>query len=170
MEFTIRRLGPEDAEAYRALRFEMLEQAPDAYGDSIEEAAARPDTHWTDELSTERAFFGGFVGGKLVASANFLQESAKKAGHRGWVLGVYVAPEARGNGLGQALIAKILDHARQRVIQVHLGVGSHNIKALKLYERLGFRVTGTTPRSLEIGGNYIDEHEMVCFFDKDTNR
>ena len=169
MSFSIRRLGPEDADAYRAFRLFMLEDAPKAFGDSVEEASSRPMAVWTADLSGTRAFFGGFAGGKLVAAANFLRESAAKASHRGWLLGVYVAPEARGSGLAGALIGSVLDHARAEVLQVHLGVGSYNTPAIRLYERAGFRITGTTPRSLLVGGEYIDEHEMVCFFDKDEN-
>lgn len=169
MEFTIRRLGPEDAEIYRAFRLFMLEDAPEAFGDSVEEANGRPMQVWRSDLSGTRAFFGGFADGKLVAAANFLRENARKASHRGWLLGVFVSPEARGSGLAPKLIDTVLDHARAEVIQVHLGVGSYNAPAIRLYERAGFRITGTTPRSLNIGGNYIDEHEMVCFFDKDQD-
>ena len=167
MDFSIRRLGPEDAETYRAFRLFMLDDAPNAFGVSVEEAEVRPLDDWKTDLSGAQAFFGGFSGDKLVAAANFLQETARKASHRGWLLGVYVAPEARGSGLSHALINTVLDHARTKVLQVHLGVGSYNTPAIKLYESAGFRITGTRPRSLKIGGNYIDEHEMVCFFDKD---
>ena len=170
MVFSIRRLGPEDAKAYRSFRLFMLEDAPEAFGDSVPEAEARPMDVWTSDLSGDRAFFGGFSGDRLVASANFMREGAKKASHRGWLLGVYVAPEARGSGLGRALIDTVLDHARTEVIQMHLGVGSYNLPAIRLYERAGFRITGTTPRSLNIGGKYIDEHEMVCFFDKEQDQ
>ena len=167
MDFAIRRLGPEDAEAYRAFRLFMLEDAPEAFGDSVAEAEARPVQVWTDDLSGDRAFFGGFSGDRLVATANFRREDARKASHRGWLLGVYVAPEARGSGLSSALIDTVLDYARNKVLQVHLGVGSYNKPAIRLYERAGFRITGTTPRSLLVGDRYIDEHEMVCFFDKE---
>jgi len=170
MDFAIRRLGPEDAETYRAFRLFMLEDAPKAFGDSVAEAKARPLEIWKTDLSGDRAFFGGFSGDRLVAAANFLKESAKKASHRGWLLGVYVAPEARGSGLSRALINTVLDHARTKVLQVHLGVGSYNTPAIRLYESAGFHITGTTPRSLNIGGNYIDEHEMVCFFDKERDK
>jgi len=169
MDYTIRRLGPEDANAYRALRLEALERAPMAFGDSVEEAKERPFQIWHDDLSGERAYFGGFDGDRLVAMANFLQETARKVRHRGSLLGVYVAPEARGSGLAAALVETILDYARGRVKQVHLGVGAYNHGARKIYKKAGFELIGTTPRSLLVGGQYIDEHEMVCFLDKDDN-
>ena len=120
-----------DAETYRAFRLFMLDDTPEAFGDSVEEAEDRPMEVWKTDLSGDRAFFGGFLGDKLVAAANFLKESAKTASHRGWLLGVYVAPEARGSGLSQALIDTVLDHARTQVLQVHLGVGSYNTPAIK---------------------------------------
>ncbi len=169
MDFIIRRLEPEDAPNYRDLRLEALERAPEAFGDSLEEAAERSDSFWRKALSGERAFFGAFIGDRLVATANFLQETAIKLSHRGLLLGVYVTPDARGKGLASALTDTVLDHARTRVEQVHLHVGTANHGARKIYEKAGLQLCGTTPRSLLVGGQYIDEHEMVCFFDKDQD-
>ncbi len=167
MTLPIRRLGPEDAAAYRAFRLEMLEDSPEAFSDSLEEAVARSDDSWRSALSGERAFFGGFAGKALVGSVDFLRETAQKSRHRGWLLGMYVAPGARGKGLGSALVETVLAHARVRVLQVHLGVGTGNEAAKRLYRRAGFEYCGTTPRSLFVGGSFIDEHQMVCFLDKD---
>lgn len=56
--------------------------------------------------------------------------------------GICVAPEARGKGLGTALIEAICDEARLRgKASVRLGVVESNRGAIALYEKLGFRTT-----------------------------
>lgn len=56
--------------------------------------------------------------------------------------GICVAPSARGQGLGSALIETICDEARQRgFAAVRLDVIEANTRAIALYERLGFQVT-----------------------------
>src|SRR5690606_39231866 len=57
--------------------------------------------------------------------------------------GLFVAPEARGTGLGSNLIATVADHARaQGYRQLRLEVVDTNLRAKALYHRLGFVATG----------------------------
>ncbi|WP_404400920.1 GNAT family N-acetyltransferase [Pelagibacterium halotolerans] len=168
MALRVRRLSADDADAYRTLRLFALGDAPYAFGDSIEEAEARPWQYWLGLFSGERAFFGAFNGENLVGSANFMPEPGQKARHRGWLLGVYVAPEARGTGAADLLVEAVLSHARQKgALQVHLGVSTENLPAQRLYARFGFSTYGTQPRALMVDGKFIDEHHMVRFLDKD---
>jgi ribosomal protein S18 acetylase RimI-like enzyme len=54
---------------------------------------------------------------------------------------LYVAPQQRGHGLGEALLAATLEHARGRADYVHLGTTEDDVAARGLYEKLGFRRT-----------------------------
>jgi len=56
---------------------------------------------------------------------------------------IQIGPEWRGCGLGTAIIAGVLDEARQRALPVALGVLKVN-PARGLYERLGFRMVAET--------------------------
>jgi ribosomal-protein-alanine N-acetyltransferase len=57
---------------------------------------------------------------------------------------IAVKPEARGHGLGTALLAHVLvEAARVGARRATLEVRPSNEAALKLYEHLGFRVAGT---------------------------
>lgn len=61
--------------------------------------------------------------------------------------GIIVRPEARGHGIGTALVAALCEEARGRGYgEVRLDVVAENIRARALYERLGF-VTTRTERS-----------------------
>jgi GNAT superfamily N-acetyltransferase len=56
---------------------------------------------------------------------------------------MFVLPEARGHGVGEALIAAVLDWAGARnATSVHLWVTETNKPARLLYERCGFSLTG----------------------------
>lgn len=57
--------------------------------------------------------------------------------------GIFVAPEARGRGVGAALIEAIVAEARHRgMVEVRLDVIDTNPRARSLYERLGFEACG----------------------------
>jgi aminoglycoside 6'-N-acetyltransferase len=57
--------------------------------------------------------------------------------------GIAVAPEARGLGVGTALLRAAEDWARAHGAErMHLGVDAANSRAIALYERLGYAITG----------------------------
>jgi ribosomal protein S18 acetylase RimI-like enzyme len=58
-----------------------------------------------------------------------------------WLDEVVIVPGAQGRGLGTALVRGVLGDAGARGLPVRLSVLANN-QARRLYERLGFRVTG----------------------------
>lgn len=55
---------------------------------------------------------------------------------------LYVRPEHRGAGIGEALLAAALEHARSRGADyMHLGTTEDDVAARHLYDKLGFRRT-----------------------------
>jgi GNAT superfamily N-acetyltransferase len=59
-------------------------------------------------------------------------------GHRGWIGGIAVVPEARRRGVGRALMEAVLELAPPTVL---LEVIEENEPAIRLYETLGFERT-----------------------------
>lgn len=166
MNFAIRRLTAEDAEGYRALRLEALRTHPEAYGSSYEEESLRDTAHFARRL-TDTAYFGAFDGDQMVGTAGVDVSRSRNSAHMAMLIGVYLREGFRGQGRARAMLEAALDFAATCVIQVHLGVGTYNLPARRLYESLGFELYGTEPRALCVNGKYIDEHLMVRFFDKD---
>jgi GNAT superfamily N-acetyltransferase len=70
-----------------------------------------------------------------------------------WLEDLYVAPEARGLGLGRALVQRTLDRAHERGChRVELDTNEDNHDAIRLYRRLGFSDTAKGPsRTLFFG-------------------
>jgi ribosomal protein S18 acetylase RimI-like enzyme len=81
--------------------------------------------------------------------------------HKGFIWGMYVRPEARGAGVGRALLQAAIAHATGRVEQLKLDVVADNAAALALYRAAGFIAYGTEPRALKLGEIYLDEVLMA---------
>lgn len=79
--------------------------------------------------------------GKVVGYALLcLGYSVEFGGRDAFVDELYVAPEARGTGVGQRLLAELETIAtKQRVVALHLEVDHANPRAHDLYKRLGYR-------------------------------
>ena len=166
MSYTIRRLGPDDVNAYRAIRHEALANHPEAFVSTAESFAQKSDSDIRQALETLTIFGAEMPDGSLGGINAFLRNEGAKERHRGWMLQVYVRPEYRGTGMARALVEHLVDYARHHVVQIHLGVWSENLPAIRLYQRLGFETYGTEPRYLFVNGRFIDEHLMVRFLDK----
>ncbi len=170
MSIPIRRLGADDLDTYREIRLAALKDSPDAFGTAWEEAQARSDESFRD-LLTRLAVFGAFAPeGRQIGLVAFSRYEGLRMQHRGELISMYVRPEGRGRGVGLALVNAVLDHARHQVLQLHLGVGTTNLPAIRLYQKAGFKPYGTEPRALFVDGRFIDEHLMVRFLDEGTRK
>ncbi|MDN3020731.1 GNAT family N-acetyltransferase [Streptomyces sp. S.PB5] len=74
------------------------------------------------------------------------------------IQGLVVAEEARGAGVGRALLRAVQDEARrQGARRIALRVLSHNTPARGLYESEGFVVEGVLPGEFLLDGAYVDD-------------
>jgi ribosomal protein S18 acetylase RimI-like enzyme len=166
-EFSIRHPTPADAADYRAIRLAALQNAPEAFGSTYESEAARPMPGWEERLQTQGAF-AAYLDGKIVGMARFVQDSGSaKERHKGSVYAMYVAPEARGRGIGSALIEAVIAYACGVVEQLRLGVVDTNIGAIRLYQRHRFEIYGTEMRALKTDTGYSNELLMALRLAKD---
>lgn len=171
-DISIRQLGPADRDTFFALRLRGLKTHPAAFGQSYEEAVERGPSQHDAMLDGTHAASGNFllgafssIDGALVGTVGLLRETRHKEHHKGYVIGMYVADEAAGRGVGRALLTELLARAAKidGLRQVGLLVTSANGSARALYESLGFRVYGTEPDALCIDGVFHDADLMVRF-------
>ena len=99
----------------------------------------------------------------MMGQAGFFPLEGRKERHKGRVWGVYVTPAARGQGVGKAMLIRILARARgyPGLEQVSLSVAVTQETARKLYDALGFQVYGYERRSLKVGDTYVDEEDRA---------
>lgn len=142
-----------------------LREHPEAFLSSAEDEDLLPIERFAARLTgADRATFGAFVDGRLVGTAAAYQDRDRgKARHKAWLAAVYVAPEARGRGVGRAVSAAAVERARgwDGIEQVHLGVAVPNEAAIRLYRSLGFVEYGREPRAIKLPDRYVDEYLMV---------
>ena len=176
----IRELTEADAPIYWPLRLRGLREDPEAFGSSYTESKDRPLEQTVERLRSGRAqgdfTLGAFTddansadgadgaGERLVGMVTFVRAPGLKNRHNADIFGMYVAPEARGQGVGRALVEALIARARalDGVEQLILAVTASNTAARALYRALGFTVYGLHPHALRLeDGRYLDEELMI---------
>ncbi|WP_185968426.1 GNAT family N-acetyltransferase [Paracoccus sp. M683] len=136
------RLTPDRADEWRAIRLAALRDAPDAFDATLAEWQDRPLADFAERLAEVPTFAAGDHPGRPLATASWLPGLDDRDRKRGWLLGVFARPEARGQGHATAVIHAVLaDAARQGMTSMGLNVRDTAPHAQALYRRLGFRAT-----------------------------
>ena len=158
---SIEHLVPENWQRFREVRLRALADAPDAFGATLAETQARPLSHWRDRLGdTASATFlacnanGDDVGLVVGSRWNGIVETVG-------LFSMWVAPNARGRGIGGALVDAVIAWARSNgSTRILLDVADGNAPAIALYASRGFLPTGNTG-NLPPPRDHITEHEQA---------
>lgn len=166
----VRLLTEHDAAAFHTLRLIGLRESPTAFGASVEEEASMPPEVVAARLRDglpDNVSFGAFVDQTLVGIVGLVRQPQQKAHHWAMIVGLYVAPAARQQGVGRRLVLAALDYARSQpgLEAVTLAVSGGNLQARRLYESLGFVSWGVHPRRWKIGDVYHDLEWMHLSLD-----
>jgi RimJ/RimL family protein N-acetyltransferase len=164
----VRVLTQADAEPFRKLRRERLDDSPRAFGESIAESESMTMAAVAARLgssSGDNFVVGAFAGGQLVGMAGFARNLREKSNHKGVIWGVYVRPTFRNQGVARGLLQTLLDRAKSQpgLEQIILTVAVDQVAAKRLYQSLGFQVFGHERHALKVGGEYVDEDHMVLW-------
>ena len=160
----IRLLQADDAASWKIFRLESFKHFPLAFSSSWEEEVNVSD-YQLQEWLKRNTIYGAFINEQLIGSVGFFKQECLKESHRGLLFGMGVLPEYQRHGIGSELMSVLLSHAKNEVLQLTLGVESNNQVALRLYQRYGFMIYGTEPRSLKMGDCFYDKYLMVLAFD-----
>ena len=160
-----RLLTPDDADAYVALRREMLLDAPWAFLASPgDDRVGAPDFLREMLSRPEGVIVGAFEGDRLRAVAGVMREGKVKRQHLASIWGVYTTPTARGGGLARMVTVAALATARRwpGVLLIQLTVSEHPeaAAARRLYASLGFVAWGTEPDAAFVEGQLFAETHL----------
>ena len=168
----IRQLNLADLNAFFQLRLRGLQAHPEAFGTSHQEALEKGPGQYEAILQGTQAADGNFILGafatpelELIGTVGLRREPRVKERHKAVVVGMYVAPEAAGRGVGRALLGDLLARCEriEGLRQIQLVVTKQNEAARHLYESLGFRCYGREVDALCIGGAFHDADLMARF-------
>jgi len=144
--FSIRPFTADEWPAYRAIRLRALADAPDAFSTTLDTQQVLPPEAWATRLSNAAASGKDYpLVAELQGQAIGMAWAKVDADDASIVnlFQMWVAPEARGQGVAGALLDEAIRWAGARGAQaLQLGVNCANLPAVRLYERTGFLDTG----------------------------
>ena len=134
------RLGQAGDEALlRDLRVAALTDSPAAFGSTLQREHARSVDDWRRWFSPGVTLLWrdeSGAGGGLVAAV------VDAACGRAELMSMWVRPDLRGHGVGDALVGAVVQWSQHRGLSLLLHVVEDNGASVELYVRHGFQATG----------------------------
>ena len=137
----IRRAGNGDEELLRSVRIRALTDAPERFGSTVERERARTVDDWRRWFAPDATLFFETDAREVVGLV--VARRPPDDPDLAQLTSMWVAPSARGIGVGDALVGAMLGFAIDdgaSIARVH--VYDTNERAIRLYERNGFVRTG----------------------------
>jgi GNAT superfamily N-acetyltransferase len=131
---------------HRQLRLRALQEAPESFGETFADVAARPSSYWEDLTRSvtepeRHVMFLAYEGVDVLGSTYGLRD--RDQSEVGRVGGMWVDPAWRRRGVGHALLQEVFGWAREHGLRrLRLWAPAHGVAALSLYRQAGFRETG----------------------------
>jgi len=132
----------EDWERVRDVRVHALADAPFAFGSRLEEEQDRPEAFWRSRLESQAT--ATFLAIRVHETVGLVRTFVEPEDvTRAELVSMWVAPHARGQGIGRQLVAVVVQWARDHdATSVQLWVTETNTDARRLYESCGFVLSG----------------------------
>lgn len=132
-----------DWEVVREVRLAALRDSPDWFWATYEQEVDQAPEWWREFISAG-AWFVAWEDDEPAGIAAALYD--RDLGPVTWqLISMWVAPEARGGGVGARLVNRVKEWAQDAGIRtLQLDVTEGNDAARRLYESCGFRPTGRT--------------------------
>lgn len=157
----IRVATADDVHIWRTLRMDGITRHPQAFIVTAEEAAAVPLEEDEKRLSQGDRFLA-FLDAAPVGLIGLNRHGMPRESHRGEVGPLYVVPDARGQGVSDALLMAVVEAAQGLgVWQLELSVYVENAPAIALYERHGFAMVGKMPNAIAGVDGFEDDLIMI---------
>ena len=113
--------------------------------------------------SDNEAMLVCLVEGKVVGNCQITWSNKMKTRHRATV-GIALLKEYWNQGIGTRLFQELIRIAEENpnLIQIELDFVEGNSRALALYEKMGFRITGVKPNAIRLrDGTLLNEYSMI---------
>ncbi len=106
-------------------------------------------------------YFGIEMDNGLVGFISTARGAYKRIRHSAYIV-VGILERYTGKGMGKLLFEEVEKWAVSHgLTRLELTVMSHNKRAIRLYEKMGFATEGTKLKAMVIDGRYVDEYYMA---------
>jgi RimJ/RimL family protein N-acetyltransferase len=140
----------------------FLSMGPGEFGVSVEEERKILEAR---RESKDQVYMVACIDGAIVGSLGFTAGRRPRTRHCG-SLGISVKKAFWGVGVGTLLMDALFDWsaAQGEIRKINLYVRTDNLRAIRLYEKKGFKIEGTVSKEVCIDGSYYDCHVMGIFW------
>ena len=140
----VREVGPDDWVVWRLLRQRSLVEDPQAFATSVQPWTGEQDReeNWRSLLAGPGTFFVAEHGAAPVGMVAIRPDDD---GDGQQLVSMWVAPAARGRGVGRALVGRVISASSGRPLWLRVIDG--NQIAIRLYQRCGFALDDSDPDS-----------------------
>lgn len=168
MDIIIRKLQPEESNAYRALRLQCLKNYPMHFTSNYEDEKVKEKVFFQNSIEqsdVNNFVIGAFIDDALVGISGFNRYDRKKIEHKGRIIQVYVNPDYQGQQIGLRIIKSTIAEAFkiEGIEQIEIDVISSNKHAAKLYKKIGFEAYGVQKNFMKVNNSYYDHIMMMLF-------
>jgi GNAT superfamily N-acetyltransferase len=151
---------PKEWIRWRDLRLSALSEAPKAFCSSLSEWEHQSEQTWRDRLADVSVNFIALLDGRDAGMV-----SAVASDEEVELISMWVAPFARGEGVGDQLVSAVIkwsesQHAPRLILRVLEG----NHRAVRLYSRHGFTFAPTQGETN--GSPVLDRLMLIQFVDR----
>jgi GNAT superfamily N-acetyltransferase len=121
---------------------------------------ARIEEFVRESVEADAIQFVASAGDRIVGWADIFPHWAIAMAHCG-TLGMGVHADHRGQGIGALLLAACLDECpRKGITRVGLQARADNVRAIRLYEKMGFATEARLRNAMRFDGVYHDAIQM----------
>lgn len=171
MQISYRKLKSTEAQDFRRVRLECLQNFPESFGTLYEDEVGKAKLYFEEIIeqdSSDVIFFGALAGDDLIGIAGFVRGNRTKTRHRGEIVSMYVNPDFHGQKVGENLLRQLLKAVfdLEGIEQIHLTVVADNASAVRLYERIGFETFGVQKNYFKSGEKYWNQNFMQLMKEK----
>lgn len=154
-----------DAEAILSLMKQVLDETPflscssEEFDMTVEDERRFLRTRADDPRD---AFIVAWSDGAPIGTVSVRAVGTKSRERHRAMLGISLLRAYWGRGIGSRMLETALDAARSAgFLQLELEVDAENQRAIRLYQRFGFREYGRLPNAIRRDGQFFDELLMV---------
>lgn len=174
MEINIKKLDANDWEKFKNISEESYTEYPEAFGGSVDEFVDMGKDYWVEKINADYSndnvtWRFACLDVEVVGLCGIYKSPRPKLIHTGSIFDMYVKKEFQGKGIAGLLMNEMIKLAKdnnQDIVKFEVTEG--NDRAIKFYEKMGFKQYGVSSKTIKIGSKFFNTVLMEREINKTT--